>query len=57
MAGLSKNLPSPYTVRPPKKFKDWNEFVVEASTSEVRAWIAETVTKMDFDYKLSELLD
>tara|TARA_A100001515_G_scaffold137619_1_gene130393 strand:+ start:1519 stop:2502 length:984 start_codon:yes stop_codon:yes gene_type:complete len=53
----SKNLPSPYTVRPPKKFKDWNEFVVEASTSEVRAWIAETVTKMDFDYKLSELLD
>ena len=53
----SKNLPTPYIVRPPKQFKDWNDFVVEATSTEVKAWIAKTVTKMDFDYNLTELLD
>ncbi len=53
----SKNLPSPYIVRPPSQFKDWNEFVIEASPVEVQAWISKTVTKMDFNYELSALLD
>jgi len=53
----SKNLPEPYTVRPPQQFKDWNEFVIEASPLEVQAWVSETVTKMDFNYELSALLD
>ncbi len=53
----SKNLPTPYIVRPPKQFKDWNDFVVDATSTEVKAWIAKTVTKMDFDYNLTELID
>ena len=27
----TKNLPSPYTVQPPEKFKDWNEFTAIAT--------------------------
>lgn len=53
----SKNLPEPYTVRPPRQFKDWNEFIIEAAPVEVKAWISETVTKMDFNYELSALLN
>jgi len=53
----SKNLPEPYTVRPPQQFKDWNDFIIEASAVEVQAWVSETVTRMDFNYELSALLD
>ena len=53
----SKNLPEPYTVRPPQQFKDWNDFIIEASPIEVQAWVSETVTRMDFNYELSALLD
>ena len=53
----SKNLPEPYIVRPPRQFKDWNEFIIEAAPVEVKAWISETVTKMDFNYELSALLN
>ena len=53
----SKNLPEPYIVRPPRQFKDWNEFIIQATPIEVKAWISETVTKMDFNYELSALLN
>ena len=53
----SKNLPEPYIVRPPRQFKDWNEFIIEATPVEVKAWISETVMKMDFNYELSALLN
>ena len=54
---LSKNLPAPYTVRPPLAFKDWNEFVIEAEPLEVLGWVSSTASKMDFNYELSALLD
>ena len=53
----SKNLPLPWIVQPPKKFKDWNEFTIQASRREVLLYINKTVTRMDFSYKISELLN
>lgn len=54
---LSKNIGAPYAVQPPKRFKDWNDFLVVASSKgEILRHINGTVKKMDYMYKVSELL-
>jgi len=52
----SKNLGTPHVVQPPSQFKDWNDFVVAATPSEVRAHIAANVQKMDYTYDINVLL-
>ena len=52
----SKNLPEPYIVQPPEEFKDWNEFVVASNASTVKEYLSTSVKKMDYSYKLNELL-
>jgi len=52
----AKNLKMPYIVQPPSKFKDWNDFVICASPSQVRAHVSENVRKMDYTYDISVLL-
>ena len=51
-----KNLPIPWRVQPPKRFKDWNEFTMQATKKDVITHINKNVCKMDFNFRVSELL-
>jgi DNA primase len=52
----SKNLPIPWVVQPPERFKDWNEFTVQAPKKDVVMHINKNVRKMGFDFRVNELL-
>lgn len=52
-----KNLNAPYICAPPKKYNDWNDFLVGESPLEVLKHLTKNVKKYDFSYELNELLD
>ena len=53
---LSKNVGSPYAVQPPKRFKDWNDFLVAAPKRDILCHINQNISKMDYMRTVSELL-
>jgi len=55
---LSKklNMPSPYVVQPPERFKDWNDFYVSASKKDIRNFVNENVQKLDYKYQITSRL-
>jgi len=53
----NKNLEAPYICPPPKKYNDWNDFLVDTSPLEMLKHVKETVKKYDFSYELNELLN
>jgi hypothetical protein len=52
-----KNLPSPFKVQPPTRYKDWGDFCVDASKEEVASFIQKNVKKVDFYTDVNEELN
>jgi len=53
---LAKNMPDFSSLRPPQKFKDWNDFLVSEGSSALIKWVDSGYKKMDFDFKVTSLL-
>jgi DNA primase len=52
----SKNIPAPYVVQPPERFKDWNDFLVVGSKRELLTHINTNVHKLDYMHEVISLL-
>ena len=48
------NMPTPYIVQPPKRFKDWNDFYLSTTKSGIRNYINGNVRKLDYKYTVIE---
>jgi len=53
---INSHMKTPYVVKPPKKFKDWSDFYVASNKKHVTKHINKNVRKLDFFYRINELL-
>jgi len=53
---LTKNMPKLSIIRPPSKYKDWNEFLVEEGSARLCEWVDKGYKVMNFDYQVTSLL-
>ena len=55
---LAKNMSTFSTIRPPKDFKDWNDFLVSEGSRELCRWMDSgyEIHQMDFNYQVTSLL-